>query len=309
MNQPVRECRPLAEGLSFPDGPVAMADGSIVLVEIAQGVLTRIDAQGQATCLARPGGGPNGIAIGPDGALYVCNNGGESFAEAGGLLLPMGRSPDYRSGRIERVDPVSGHVDVLYTEVGGRGLRAPNDLVFDEGGGMWFTDSGHSDRNSREHGAICYALPDGSSIRDVLYPCTTPNGIGISPDGQTLYVAELLTARLIAFPISGPGELDVGSQALLPGRLVGACPGRCFFDSLALEECGYVCVAAPLLGAIVVLSPAGDLVEIVAVPDPLPTNICFGGPGLRTGYITLAGRGSLVAMDWLRPGQSLHFAS
>ena len=67
------DMRVLAEGLQFPEGPVALDDGSVLLVEIAAGTLTRIAADGTKTVAARPGGGPNGAAIGPDGRGYVAN--------------------------------------------------------------------------------------------------------------------------------------------------------------------------------------------------------------------------------------------
>ena len=66
----------LARGLQFPEGPVAMADGSVLVVEIRRGTLTRVDVDGKVEVVATPGGGPNGAAIGPDGACYLCNNGG-----------------------------------------------------------------------------------------------------------------------------------------------------------------------------------------------------------------------------------------
>lgn len=307
MHSRSNDFRVLAEGLRFPEGPVALPDGSVLLVEIARGTLTRVDSRGRIEVMARVGGGPNGAALGPDGACYVCNNGGERFEEKNGVLLPFGRSDDYSGGRIERVDLDTGRVETVTTQAGDRGLSAPNDIVFDAGGGSWFTDTGQSGPEAQDHGAICYARAGGSAAELVVYPVLTPNGIGLSPDGSVLYVAETLTARLLAFDIIAPGKLDVGME-FLPGRLVGAAPGRAFFDSLAVEENGNICVAAPFLGQIVVISPGGGIVESAPVPDPLPTNICFGGPELRTAYITLAGAGKLIAMDWPRPGLRLHFS-
>jgi gluconolactonase len=73
---PAMKIRALAEGLGFPEGPVALADGSVLLVEIFAGTLTRVRPDGTKTIVARPGGGPNGAALGPDGKCYICKNGG-----------------------------------------------------------------------------------------------------------------------------------------------------------------------------------------------------------------------------------------
>ena len=130
----------VASGLRFPEGPVAMADGSVVLVEIAAGRITRVRPDGSTETVATPGGGPNGLALGPDGQLYCCNNGGFHYVETNGLLTPHGIASDYSGGRIERIDPATGTVTVLYKDGDfGCRLRGPNDIVFDDAGGFWFT--------------------------------------------------------------------------------------------------------------------------------------------------------------------------
>ena len=128
--------RILAHGLRFPEGPVAMADGSVILVEIARGTVTRVVPDGTTSVVATTGGGPNGAAIGPDGALYVCNNGGFAWRTVAGLLCPGQQPPDYEGGRIERVDLKTGAVRVLYERCDGLPLRGPNDIVFDTNGGI-----------------------------------------------------------------------------------------------------------------------------------------------------------------------------
>ena len=125
------EVRELASGLKFPEGPVAMSDGSVVLVEIQGARISRVSPDGSTDVVAETGGGPNGSAIGPDGKLYVANNGGAfEWHEIEGLTIP-GATPDtWEGGRIERVDLDSGEVDVLYRECDGNQLRGPNDLVY-----------------------------------------------------------------------------------------------------------------------------------------------------------------------------------
>jgi gluconolactonase len=300
--------RILATGLRFPEGPVWMKDGSVLLVEIARGTISRVAPDGAVSVVATPGGGPNGLAVGPDGALYCCNNGGFTWVDDGRLLRPTVQPPDYSGGRIERIDPATGAVRVLYERCGEHRLRGPNDIVFDSKGGFYFTSPGKVRDRDRDHGSVYYARADGSQIVEVVHPILTPNGIGLSPDEDVLYVAETETARLWAFPIEAPGKLRKDPfPSPHGGRLVIGLPGYQRFDSLAVEASGNISVATLVSGAISVIAPDGRLVRQVKFPDPYVTNICFGGEDLRTAYITLSGGGQLAAVDWPEPGLPLAF--
>ena len=296
----------LAEGLQFPEGPVALADGSVVLVEMRAGRIVRVTPDGQVLAVADCGGGPNGAAIGPDGALYVCDNGGSAYVP--GRFTSTGPAADYAGGSIRRFDLATGQGALLYTHCDGHRLSAPNDLVFDAHGGFYFTDFGKKHARLRDYGGVYYALPDGSRIVEVAYPLLSSNGIGLSPDGRVLYVAETETARLWAFDIVAPGIVDKHPfPSPHGGRLVCGLPGFQRFDSLALEAGGNICVATLLTGAISVLSPDGRLLRQLAFPDTYVTNLCFGGPQQQTAYVTLSGTGQLVALPWPEPGLALHF--
>ena len=91
------------------------------------------------------------------------------------------------------------------------------------------------------------------------------------------------------------------------GRLVCGLPGFQRFDSLAVEASGNIAVATLITGYITVISPDGRVVRQVKMPDVYPTNICFGGPDMKTAYITLSAGGELAAMDWPEPGLRLNF--
>lgn len=174
------EIREIARGLSFPEGPVAQPDGSVLVVEIAAGRLTRVHPSGEAEAVAQLGGGPNGAAIGTDGRCFVCNNGGFGWSRRDGLLFPKFTASDYTGGRIEVVDLSTKQASVLY-DTGPKGrLNGPNDLVFDAHGGFWFTDHGHTHAATRDRGAVYYARADGSRIDRVLFPLEMPNGIALS---------------------------------------------------------------------------------------------------------------------------------
>jgi gluconolactonase len=302
------EIREIASGLQFPEGPIVLPDGSVLVVEIKRGTLSRVSPTGTVSVVAHTGGGPNGAAIGPDGKVYVCNNGGFEWHDVGGLTIPGNQPADYIGGRIQRVDLSTGKVEDLYTACDGRPLRGPNDIVFDAAGGFWFTDHGKLRERDRDRTGVYYARPDGSMIRETIFPMDAPNGIGLSPDDTRLYVAETHTGRVWAWDLSGPGQI-AGGVGFGPGggTLLAGLPGFQLFDSLAVDSAGNVCVATLVNGGITVISPDGLSIEHVAMPDVITTNICFGGADLRTAYITLSGTGRLVAMQWPRPGLRLHY--
>jgi gluconolactonase len=298
--------RVLAKGLKFPEGPVAMPDGSVLVVEIQGQRLMRVLPNGDLKVAAHLGGGPNGAALGPDGRCYVCNNGGFSWRTDDGFTRPTGESADYTGGCIQRVNLADGKVETLYTHCDGVPLRGPNDIVFDAHGGFWFTDFGKKFADRLLLGGLYYARTDGTFIRRAAFPFMTPNGIGLSPDGKTLYAAETETSRLWSYPVLGPGELQLQPfPSPNGGRLVHGLPGYQRFDSLALEESGNICVATLVRGGISVFSPDGKLIEFHEAPEGYCTNICFGGPERRTAFITLSGYGQLFEAEWPRPGLRL----
>ena len=296
----------LATGFGFPEGPVVCKDGAIILTEIRNNQLSRVAPDGTSSVFSRCGGGPNGLAFGPDGALYLCNNGGSRYVE--GYSMGIAPHPDYKFGYIQRVDARTGETKTLYTEVDGHKLSAPNDLVFDVHGGFYFTDMGKRLARHRDHGGVYYALPDGSKIIEIAHPILSPNGCGLSPDGKTLYVADTEGARLWAFDIEAPGVLRK-PPPYVPhsGRIIAGLPGSARFDSLAVLANGNVTVATLNTGYITEISPGGDIVRAVKVPDIYPTNVCFGGPGMRTAYVTLSDAGQLGTMEWPTPGLKLNF--
>ena len=297
----------MAHGLRFPEGPVAMPDGSVVLVEIERQTLSRVRPNGKVSVIADLSGGPNGAAIGPDGRCYVCNNGGFEWHRRGETLALGLQGADYHGGSIQAVDLATGTVETLYTHSDQGQLGGPNDLVFDAHGGFWFTDFGKTRQRDMDRGFVCYARTDGSICREVIRAMITPNGIGLSPDGTRLYVAETIPGRVWWWEITEPGQVRLGRTGTLNrGHLLVGVPGYQEFDSLAVDSAGYVCVATLHNGGITTIAPDGTSVEHVSTPDPLTTNICFGGPDLRTAYITLSQTGRLVALPWPRPGLALH---
>ncbi|CAN5163522.1 SMP-30/gluconolactonase/LRE family protein [soil metagenome] len=273
----------------------------MLIVEIARKTLTRVAPNGAVSVVATLGGGPNGVALGPDGAAYVCNNGGLSFRDTGAQLFVSGLPEDVAGGSIQRVDLRSGAATTLYTRVDGRPLNGPNDLVFDGWGGFWFTDTGKIRPRSRDQGGLYWARADGSEIREVVYPLLAPNGVTFAPDGRTLYVA-VGDRRILAYTVEGPGVLARQGGGVRVWT-VAAPAGDIGFDNLVCEAGGNLVVAAVRTGGLLVMSPTtGAVLETVALPDPITTAMAFGGPGDRTLYVTLSSTGKVIALDWPRPG-------
>jgi gluconolactonase len=326
------DLRVVCSGLKYPEGPISLPDGSLVICELAGGTLTRVSADGKATVIAALGGSPNGAAVGPDGKVYVCNSGGFTFLYIGdkgiaaapyegAICLAGNQPPTYTGGSIQRVDISTGAFDTLYTEFPTAAgaqlpLKGPDDIVFDDEGGFWFTDWGKARDRDRDATGIYYARADGSSIREVLFPLDAPNGIGLSPDRTRLYVAETYTRRVMFWELAGPGQIAPTGKAIDHSHLLTAqIPGQGLLDSMTVDVEGNVYVATLLPqgnvfatnGGITVISPTGEVLDFIELAvggifDPLPSNICFGGPDRRTAFVTLGGTGRVVACEMRIPG-------
>jgi len=313
------ETRLITTGLQFPEGPIAV-DGGVVLVEIQRGTLSRVDvATGEITVVAEVGGGPNGAAIGPPGPngerfVYVCNNGAFfEWVDAGEFTIPGTRPPAHTHGSIQRVDLDTGSVETLYEACDGQPLIAPNDLVFDDAGGFWFTDHGVSAELGEGQPGLLYATADGSRIEGKAYGIEGGNGVGLSPAGDRVYVAETHHGRIWEWTVVAPGELAASDGERSGANLLYDAPEGHLFDSLAVDGDGWVCVATLGQGGITAVAPDGSAAEHLPVDDFITTNICFADrtpdgdddPEWRTAYVTASSTGRLLAARWSRPGRAL----
>lgn len=282
----------LAKGLQFPEGPVPMADGSVIFCEITAKRLSRWQPGGGVEAVFDfAGGAPNGATLGPDGALYICNNGG--------------RPPAYVGGALQRLDLSTRTLKTLYTTVAGNPLSGPNDLVFDEWGDIWFTDMGRTLSRTQELGGLYWAKADGSEAREIAYPIAGANGVALAPDRRTLYVVQTFQRQVQALKITGRGQVaHAGGKAVVKGLIGLAGFANC--DSMAVEANGDLVIANWLAGTTVV-SPAGRLVEQRSFAPYNVTNLAFGGADLRTLYLTANAPdgGVLLRARWPRAGLKL----
>lgn len=300
----------VAEGLAFPEGPVAMPDGSILLVEIAGGALTRVAMDGGISRVARLDGGPNGAAMGPDGWMYVCNSGGwryghERLADGRLIQRPIGQSET--PGWIERVCCADGRVERLYDCCDGVLLQSPNDVVFDTQGGFYFTDHGKRSETTLGLGVVYYGHADGRPLVRVADQLVTPNGIGLSANQHVLYVAETTPRRILAFDIDSPGRVCKAKwPAPAGGRLVVALPGFNSLDSMAIGADGHIYVASLINGGFWEIDP-GVSARHFSIDDPFTTNLCFGRGEDPSIYVTLSATGRLARLSWKVQGTRLAY--
>lgn len=304
--------RVVANGLHLPEGPLELPGGDLLVCEVARDRIVRISvSDGTRSVFAHTAPGPNGAAIGPDGAIYVVSNGGYEWGSrplADGTIwegAPVRKLPI--NGLVERVEPDGSGRTVLYEGCDRRPLLAPNDLVFDGTGGFYFTDYGRSDGpRTRLLGSLYYAAADGSSIREIQFPLEMPNGVALSSDEDAVYVGETTTGRILSLAVVAPGEVVA---PVVLGAVPGAPPtyaASC--DSMCVDSAGRVLQATIGNGGITVIDPNSREAEHHATGDQITTNCCFGGPGLRTLYLTLGRRGALAAIDdWPVPGLQLAF--
>jgi gluconolactonase len=271
----------LASDLAFPEGPVALRDGTVFVGEEGLGRVTSVRSDGTTIPVADTGGSPNGLAVGPDGALYVCNNGGIALTRTDGVWNPTGLAPDHSGGWIQRIDIETGVVDLVIDAAHGERLGAPNDLVFDEAGHCWFTDI--------LRGSVFVLDPTTRDVREAIGGLNLPNGIGFSLDGSHVYVSETYSGNLLTAAVA-----DCRPTMLWSSK------GAHGLDSMAVDMAGNICVAS--LGSasgISVVTPSGELDRVVKVPesDGYVTNICFAVDS-DLAYITSSGLGRLYATPW-----------
>ncbi|WP_277983305.1 SMP-30/gluconolactonase/LRE family protein [Sphingomonas faeni] len=287
-----------ATGIGFVEGPLVLGD-ALLFCDLHQGVVKRLRS-GETTIVYDAGGVPNGIAIGPDGMLYVANNGGAMrWGQEGDQLVSRGFEETGFDARIDRVDLADGSIARVLDKVDGRRFQAIDDLVFHPTAGFWFTDLGRDGERSRTYGGIYWSSLDGSDVREVAYPLVNgANGLGVSYDGRTLYATEYGAGRLWSWSIEAPGRLRLEDGQPHGGRLLWQAPDALLLDSLKVAPSGNIVIATQPVGVFSVISPEGRYLGAVDVPDSFPTNICFDPGDDTVAYATLARTSRLARIEW-----------
>lgn len=266
--------RSLAAGLAFPEGPVLLGPGDVAFVEVRGQWIGRA-RDGRYEVVAEVDGGPNGAALGGDGALYVANNGGLAVGPEGYWVA---ESPI--DGCVQRV-ALDGTVTTFASDLPGAAPHRPNDLCFGPDGALYVTDP-HNWEDFAKLGPGRLLRIDAQGRTDLVTEIPSfPNGIAFGADGR-LYVAQSLTMTILV--------LDSNWTATPFCKLARGFPdGMCFTARGELIVCGS-------MGHVIeVFDPEGSAVEVIETGDCTePTNCCLGDDVL---YVTLSGTGELVAVD------------
>lgn len=250
----------IKDGFQFLEGPAKVPDGTLYFTDIPAETIFQLSPEGQIVEFFKPSGFANGLMYGGDGQLLVCQ----------------------MAGALSKIDLATKQLTVLASEYAGRRFNAPNDLVIDREGGIYFTDPRYRAPEPWPQGveAFYYCSAEGQITRlgDDL---KAPNGIALSPDEKTLYVIPSLQSEMMAYPILSPGKLGMGRVFCQLQQVGNQTAGG--GDGLAVDVKGNLFITSA--AGIQVFSDVGELLGIIRVPEQ-PANCAFGGEDNKTLYIT-----------------------
>lgn len=269
----------IKDGFEGTEGPITLPDGSFIFTETRANRIIRIAEDGSISNFLENTNGSNGLAFNKKGDLISVQ-----------VLKP----------KIGIIYPVK-HEKVFAEQYEGKAFQRPNDLVIDKSGGIYFTDSGVAPKGENTepaHPAVYYLKPNGK-IKQIINDVERPNGIQLSRDEKTLYVANTAGEYVLAYSILGDGKLGPKKDfAKLEGLQKTETGGNSSgADGLAIDATGRLYVASNL--GIQVFDVNGKALGNIPVPQK-PQNLAFAGKDKKTLYII--GRGTAYKIPVLTPG-------
>jgi gluconolactonase len=263
----------IAVTISFTEGPTVDKAGNVYFTDIRSHRILKLDTNGRLTTFRERSNAANGLLIDSQGRLVACEGG----------------ASDTGKPRVTRTDLATGQIEVLADNFQGQPFTGPNDVTTDSRGRLYFTDL--------TGGAVYRIDAPGKLDRILTAPeIQRPNGIQVSPDDRTLYVVE-------SNPVE-KGRRDVRAFDLSPHGTVSNprvhydfFPGR-GADGMSIDTQGNLYLSAGLHRrrnnvetldvkcGVYVVSPQGRLLRFHPIPEDTITNNAFGGPGMKTLYVT-----------------------
>lgn len=250
----------LHTGFKFTEGPAADRDGNVYFSDIPNERIHKVDAKGQLSVFREKSNRANGLMVNAKGEIVACE----------------------MAGRIVAVSPDGKDVRVLADKYEGKQFNAPNDLVIDKSGGVYFTDPsfGAPKPLPQDKTAVYYITPAGKVSR-LIDDLTQPNGVTLSPDEKTLYVIPTGPAEMMAYAVESPGKIGKGRVfCKLQGK--DGKPGT-GGDGCAMDSKGNLYVTSTI--GVQVFDPSGKFLGVIAFPEQ-PANVKFGGKEMKTLYVT-----------------------
>ncbi len=246
----------LAGDFKFTEGPAADDDGNVYFTDQPNDRILKWSTDGKLSTFLHPCGRANGLCFDAKGNLWACAD---------------------EKNELWRIDP-EGKTTVVVKDYRGKLLNGPNDLWIHPRGGIYFTDPFYKrdywKRGPKEQDgeAVYYLAPDHKTLTRVADDLRQPNGIIGTPDGKTLYVADIRASRTYAYDIADDGALKNKRLFCELGS-----------DGMTLDRAGNVYLTGR---GVTVFDKAGKKIEQIAVPEPWTANVCFGGKDRKTLFIT-----------------------
>jgi gluconolactonase len=265
---PAGEVKKVHGNFQFTEGPAADRQGNLFFSDVQGNKLYQVNAQGELTTLLDPSNHTNGLMVNAAGNIVACE----------------------MDGRLVEVNPKTKEVKSLADGYEGKRFNAPNDLVIDREGGIYFTDPHfRAPMPLPQEVRGFYYRDSGGKVTRLGALDAAPNGIILSPDEKTLYVIPSMQGEMLAYPVESPGKIGKERTFCTLKQAAGKTTGG--GDGLTIDVKGNLYITSAL--GVQVFDPQGKLLGIIEFPEQ-PANCDFGGKDNKTLYVTA--RTSLYAV-------------
>jgi len=260
----------LSGAFKFTEGPAVDADGNVYFTDQPNDRIHIWSADGKLSTFLEPAGRSNGLCFDNDGALWACAD---------------------EKNELWKIDVKTKKVTVVLKDHGGKLLNGPNDLWVRPDGGIYFTDPFYK-RDYWKRGAqeqdkrALYFLSAKGKLARVDDDFGQPNGIVGTPDGKTLYVADIGKSKTYRYEIQDDGTLKNRQLFCESGS-----------DGMTLDDAGNVYLTGK---GVLIFDKDGKKIDTIAIDEPWTANVCFGGKAMKTLFVT-AGK-SLYSVEMTTRG-------